>query len=42
VLRRQGLLDGTWCLDPHETFSPGQLQEIERVVREYGSVLGDG
>lgn len=42
VLRRQGSLEGTWCLDPHEALSPGQLQEIERVVREYGSVLGDG
>jgi dihydrodipicolinate synthase/N-acetylneuraminate lyase len=42
VLRRQGLLAGTWCLDPHETLSPGQLHEIDRVVREYESVLGDG
>ena len=42
VLRRQGLLEGTWCLDPNETLSPGQREEIERVVREYGSVLGDG
>ena len=33
VLRRQGLLDGTWCLDPHETLSPGQAEEIERVCR---------
>ncbi|HEX6600742.1 MAG TPA: dihydrodipicolinate synthase family protein [Gemmatimonadaceae bacterium] len=41
VLRRQGLLAGTWCLDPHETLSPGQREEIDRVVREYGSVLGD-
>ena len=41
VLRRQGLLEGTWCLDPNETLSPGQSEEIERVVREYGSVLGD-
>jgi dihydrodipicolinate synthase/N-acetylneuraminate lyase len=42
ILRRQGLLEGTWCLDPHETLSPGQSEEIDRVVREYGSVLGDG
>lgn len=42
VLRRQGLLDGTWCLDPSETLSPGQLQAIDRVEREYGQLLGDG
>jgi hypothetical protein len=24
VLRRQGLLEGTWCLDPDETLSPGR------------------
>lgn len=41
VLRRQGLLDGSWCLDPTETLSAGQMQEIDRVVREYGSLLGD-
>ena len=35
VLRRQGLLDGTWCIDPHETLSPGQIEEIERVERAY-------
>ena len=42
VLRRQGLLAGTWCLDPHENLSPGQVEEIDRVMREYGRVLGDG
>lgn len=31
VLRRQGLLEGTWCLDPREGLSPGQAEEIERV-----------
>jgi dihydrodipicolinate synthase/N-acetylneuraminate lyase len=31
VLRRQGLLQGTWCLDPAETLSPGQASEIDRV-----------
>ena len=35
VLRRQGLLAGTWCLNPEERLSPGQAQEIERVYREY-------
>jgi len=35
VLRRQGLLDGIWCLDPEETLSPGQSEEIDRVYRAY-------
>jgi len=35
VLRRQGLLEGIWCLDPNETLSPGQSEEIDRVCRAY-------
>ncbi len=35
VLRRQGLLAGTWCLDPAETLSPGQADEIDRVLRTH-------
>ena len=35
VLRRQGLLAGRWCLDPDETLSKGQLEEIERVYTAY-------
>ncbi len=35
VLRRQGLLEGIWCLDPHETLSPGQREEIDRVYAAY-------
>ncbi|MBX6314130.1 MAG: dihydrodipicolinate synthase family protein [Isosphaeraceae bacterium] len=35
VLRRQGLFEGIWCLDPRETLSPGQAEEIERVYRAY-------
>ncbi|HKH91114.1 MAG TPA: dihydrodipicolinate synthase family protein [Gemmatimonadaceae bacterium] len=41
VLRRQGLLRGTWCLDPHETLSPGQAQEIDRVMREHPELTDD-
>ena len=26
VLRRQGLLEGTWCLDPGEGLGPGQVE----------------
>ncbi|HWE93864.1 MAG TPA: hypothetical protein VG269_07880 [Tepidisphaeraceae bacterium] len=35
VLRRQGLLDGTWCLDPGEVLSAGQREEIDRVYAAY-------
>ena len=41
VLRRQGLLEGIWCLDPNETLSPGQAEEIERVYREHGDLSDD-
>lgn len=41
VLRRQGLLEGTWCLDPRETLSPGQAEEIDRVHREHGDLADD-
>ena len=35
VLRRQGLLEGIWCLDSKETLSPGQRAEIDRVCAAY-------
>jgi dihydrodipicolinate synthase/N-acetylneuraminate lyase len=35
VLRRQGFLEGRWCLDPHEELSMGQLEEIDRVCQAY-------
>jgi hypothetical protein len=35
VLRRQGLFEGIWCLDPNETLSPGQAEEIARVMAAY-------
>ena len=38
VLRRAGLLDGIWCLDPDETLSPGQADEISRVERSYAAI----
>ncbi|HVR35558.1 MAG TPA: dihydrodipicolinate synthase family protein [Methylomirabilota bacterium] len=41
VLRRQGLFEGTWCLDPRETLSPGQADEIERVCRAYPHLTDD-
>ena len=41
VLRRQGLFEGTWCLDPGETLSPGQADEIDRVCRAYPHLADD-
>ena len=41
VLRRQGLLEGTWCLDPHEGLSPGQAEEIDRVQAQYPGLSDD-
>jgi dihydrodipicolinate synthase/N-acetylneuraminate lyase len=41
VLRRQGLLQGTWCLDPHEGLSPGQAEEIDRVYAAYPHLNDD-
>ncbi len=35
ILRRQGFLEGRWCLDPNEDLSPGQLEEIDRVAAAY-------
>jgi hypothetical protein len=41
ILRRQGLLEGVWCLDPKETLSPGQREEIDRVCRAYPHLSDD-
>jgi len=41
ILRRQGLLEGSWCLDPNETLSPGQREEIDRVCRAYPHLNDD-
>jgi hypothetical protein len=41
VLRRQGLLEGIWCLDPNETLGPGQAKEISRVSRDYPELTDD-
>ena len=41
VLRRQGLLEGIWCLDPNEMLSPGQIEEIDRVYRSYPHLNDD-
>lgn len=41
VLRRQGLLEGIWCLDLHEDLSPGQADEISRVCMAYPELIDD-
>ncbi|NLU92541.1 dihydrodipicolinate synthase family protein [Chitinophaga sp. Ak27] len=41
VLRRQGLLEGTWCLEDHEVLSPGQAAEIDRVTAAYPHLTDD-
>jgi len=41
VLRRQGLLEGIWCLDPKEGLSPGQKEELDRVYRAYPHLNDD-
>lgn len=41
VLRRQGVMEGLWCLDEDETLSPGQLAEIDRVYRAYPHLHDD-
>jgi len=41
VLRRQGLMQGTWCLNPHEVLSPGQAEEIDRMYRDYPHLHDD-
>jgi dihydrodipicolinate synthase/N-acetylneuraminate lyase len=41
ILRRQGLLAGRWCLDPHEDLSPGQLEEIDRICQDYPHLTDD-
>jgi len=41
VLRRQGLLEGTWCLNPDEVLSPGQAEAIDRVCTIHADLADD-
>ncbi|HTF17526.1 MAG TPA: hypothetical protein VK658_05605 [Chryseolinea sp.] len=41
ILRRQGLLEGTWCLNPEEQLSSGQQEEINRVCQAYPELTDD-
>jgi hypothetical protein len=41
ILRRQGLLQGIWCLDAQEGLSPGQAAELDRVCADYPHLTDD-
>jgi dihydrodipicolinate synthase/N-acetylneuraminate lyase len=41
VLRRQGILEGIWCLNPNESLGPGQKEEIDRVYAAYPELNDD-
>jgi len=41
ILRRQGLLEGIWCLDPKETLGFGQKEEIDRIYAAYPDLNDD-
>jgi hypothetical protein len=42
ILRRQGLLEGTWCLaTDRSTLSPGQARELDRVHAAYPHLVDD-
>ncbi len=41
VLRRQGLLEGIWCIEEHEMLAPGQAEEIDRIYAAYPQLNDD-
>lgn len=41
ILRRQGLMKNTYCLNPDETMSEGQLDEINRMYAMYPHLSDD-
>jgi hypothetical protein len=41
ILRRQGLLNGIWCLNPNEKLSAGQDEELSRVYAAYPHLNDD-
>jgi len=41
VLKRQGLLEGIWCLNPLEKLSTGQMEEIDRIYKQYPQFTDD-
>jgi dihydrodipicolinate synthase/N-acetylneuraminate lyase len=41
VLRRQGLVETNYCLNPGEVLSPGQAEELTRVCAAYPELIDD-
>ena len=41
VLMKQGLMRGTWCLNPEEVLSAGQAEEIDRLWKAYPEIADD-
>ena len=41
ILRRQGLLEGTWCLNPDEILSEGQSEALTRVSKACPHLVDD-
>lgn len=41
ILRRQGILEGIWCISPKEVLSQGQLEEIDRICALYPHNMDD-
>lgn len=41
ILRRQGLMEGRWCLDSSQELSPGQSEEIDRIYSAYPAMNDD-
>jgi len=41
ILRKQGLLEGRYCLDPDKDLSPGQKEEIDRIYSAYPHLNDD-
>lgn len=41
ILRRQGLLEGIWCLDPAEGLGRGQAQALDRAIADNPDLIDD-
>ena len=41
ILRRQGLVRGTWTFDTHEQLSPGQAESLARLPLQYPDLVDD-
>lgn len=41
ILRRQGLMEGRWCLNRDEVVSPGQIEELDRIIATHPWLTDD-